>query len=132
MRKIWLLLVIVIFSLSFSKVGKSMESRSSTSQGVLISVTNKSDRPISAIKMLYTGGAHTIPIMKASETYQFYANPTSESHIELEFEEEQKRKVKISINTYFEPDYAGSLFIFIDKGGKVTWEDNIVIRQKYK
>lgn len=127
MKKLIIFLFIITFSLFFSKVGSSSEGVPSTSQGVLIRVTNKSDKLLSPIKLFYTGGSHTIPILKENEMFQFYVNPTSESAIELEFYEEQNKKIKVSIDTYFEPNYAGSLFVFIYNDGKVTWEDNIVI-----
>jgi hypothetical protein len=132
MKIFWVLLFLVTAAPIFTDESSSMETNSSSSQGILISITNDSGRPISGLKILYTGGSLSIPLLKENVTYQNYVNPSSESHIELEFDDGQKGIVKTSINTYFERDYAGSLSILISKDNKVTWKDNIVIRQKYK
>lgn len=135
MKTFCFLLFMGLLTISFSNEVKSMESQPSikySQKGVLINITNNSDISISSIKVLYTGGSYTIPILEAGVTFQSYINPTSESHLEIKFIDEHKQEVNVSINTYFERNYSGSLSVFIYKGGKVTWEDNITIRQQYK
>jgi len=130
MKMLYLLPLIGFFALSFSIA--CQPSGNSNQNGVLVIITNRSDSTISTIKVMYTGGTYTVPLLERGESHQSYINPSSESHIELELSNDREQTVKATIDTYIDRDYSGSLTIFIDKGGQVTWDDKINVRQKYQ
>lgn len=99
-------------------------------KSILIIITNNSGKPISVVKVTYTGGSYIVPTVEPGMADTRYIDPTGESNLTIEFKNAEGNQVKVTIDTYFESGYSGSLAINVGEENKITWKDNITLKTK--
>ena len=100
-------------------------------KSILISISNESGSTISDIKIAYTGGSYVVHKMEPGMSNEQYIRPKGESHLELSFVDVRGMLIKTTIDVYIETGYEGSILITIGKDNKVSWKNNITIKETY-
>ena len=92
---------------------------------VRVLITNRTGGEITDVKLKFTGGHATAARIKIDESHETFVRAASESHLEIEFTDAGGQSHSKEIGVYFERGYKGSVIIFIESGGRVSWKENI-------
>ena len=109
-RRVTLVLLIALVSVASS---------TACHRGLVLTVTNETDSPVTSLTVQYTGGTINVPSVPPGTTLREKLRPTGESHLEVAFDLEG-RHVQKPLDVYFEPGYRETFRIAIAGEGDVV------------
>ena len=93
--------------------------------GIQVLVVNGSGKSIHDMKVSYTGGAMTIPELKAGGSYQQTIEVATSTNINVEFVMAGGDKKAQPVYVQLEPGYVGDLRLEVTPTGGIGWEKHM-------
>jgi hypothetical protein len=89
-------------------------------RGVYVSITNNTQDTLKHMNIVYRSGVIHIAELEPKTSCGRYVNPTCESDLTLEWLDSSGAKHSHGVDTYLDPNYAGSVKITLKPDNKIS------------
>lgn len=112
--------------LAFAAVALAFWAWTRLSPGIKVSIHNRTNEPVSKVRILFAGGSREIASITPGKTETVKVRSVGESSLIVEYVDSASQRHVAKGDVYFESSYRGEIDVWIEPGG-TRWGDDIEI-----